>query len=154
MRPDRIIVGEVRGSEAFDMMQAMNTGHDGSLTTVHANSPRDALGRISNMILMAGFDLPARMIHEQVTSALQVIIQLTRLLDGSRRVVQITEISGMEGEHVALQDIFVYQQSGIDADGKVQGQLKATGIRPKFADRLRSFGVDLPKDIFDVARWG
>ncbi|HEU0021743.1 MAG TPA: CpaF family protein [Dehalococcoidia bacterium] len=154
MRPDRIIVGEVRGSEAFDMMQAMNTGHDGSLTTVHANTPRDALGRISNMILMAGFDLPARMIHEQVTSALQVIIQLTRLLDGSRRVVQITEISGMEGEHVALQDIFVHQQTGIDAEGKVLGQLKATGIRPKFADRLRSFGVDLPKDIFDVARWG
>jgi len=154
MRPDRIIVGEVRGPEAFDMMQAMNTGHEGSLTTVHANSPRDALARIENMILMAGFDLPVLVIREQIASAIHMIIQLARLVDGSRRIVQVTEVSGMEGNMVTLQDIFVFRQTGIDSDGRVIGELKATGIRPKFADRLKAFGMDLPEDIFNVRRWG
>ena len=154
MRPDRIIVGEVRGPEAFDMMQAMNTGHEGSLTTVHANSPRDALARIENMILMAGFELPVMVIREQIASAIHVIVQLARLVDGSRRIIQITEVSGMEGSMVSLQDIFVFRQTGIDPDGRVLGELKATGIRPKFADRLKAFGMDLPEDIFNVRRWG
>ncbi|MER3448662.1 MAG: hypothetical protein C4315_02460 [Chloroflexota bacterium] len=154
MRPDRIIVGEVRGPEAFDMMQAMNTGHEGSLTTVHANSPRDALARIENMILMAGFDLPVYVIREQIASAIHMIIQISRLVDGSRKIVQITEISGMEGNMVTLQDIFVFRQTGIDPEGRVLGELRATGIRPKFADRLKAFGMDLPEDIFNVRRWG
>jgi pilus assembly protein CpaF len=154
MRPDRIIVGEVRGPEAFDMMQAMNTGHEGSLTTIHANSPRDAIARIENMILMAGFDLPVIVIREQIASAIHMIIQLARLVDGSRRIVQITEVSGMEGNMVTLQDIFVFRQTGIDPDGRVLGELKATGIRPKFADRLKAFGMELPEDIFNVRRWG
>ena len=153
MRPDRIIVGEVRGMEAFDMLQAMNTGHEGSLTTVHANSPRDALGRIENMVLMAGFDLPIAAIREQISSALHVIVQLTRLADGTRRVVNVTEIAGMEGPVVTLQDIFVFRQEGIDRNGKVLGELKATGIRPQFTDRLHAFGVDVADDVFDVARW-
>ncbi len=154
MRPDRIIVGEVRGPEAFDMMQAMNTGHEGSLTTVHANSPRDALGRIENMVLMAGFDLAVSVIREQMASALHVIVQLSRLVDGTRKVVQLTEVAGMEGNLVTLQDIFFYKQTGIDAEGRVLGELHPTGIRPKFADRLRAFGMDLSEDIFDVGRWG
>ena len=153
MRPDRIIVGEVRGSEAFDMMQAMNTGHDGSITTVHANTPRDALSRIENMVLMAGLDLPVRMIHEQVASALDVIIQISRLMDGSRKVVQVAEVAGMEGEQVSLQEIFTFQQTGIGPDGTVKGELKATGIRPLFADRLEAYGVKLPDNIFDSSRW-
>ena len=153
MRPDRIIVGEVRGSEAFDMLQAMNTGHEGSFTTVHANSPRDALGRVENMVLMAGFDMPVRAIREQMASALHVIIQIARLIDGTRKVVQVTEVAGMEGNLVTLQDIFTYKQTGIDPEGKVLGQLGATGIRPKFDDRLLAFGADLPADIFNVARW-
>lgn len=153
MRPDRIIVGEVRGAEAFDMMQAMNTGHDGSVTTVHANSPRDALARIENMVLMAGLDLPLRQIQEQVASALDVIIQISRQMDGTRKVVQVTEIAGMEGAVVSLQDIFVYQQTGVDPQGKVLGELKATGIRPNFADRLQAYGVELPEDTFNAARW-
>ncbi len=154
MRPDRIIVGEVRGPEAFDMMQAMNTGHEGSLTTVHANSPRDALARIENMILMAGFDLPVYVIREQIASAIHMVIQISRLVDGSRKIVYITEVSGMEGNMVTLQDIFVFRQTGIDPEGRVLGELRATGIRPKFADRLKAFGMDLPEDIFNVRRWG
>jgi pilus assembly protein CpaF len=154
MRPDRIIVGEVRGSEAFDMMQAMNTGHEGSLTTVHANTPRDALSRIENMVLMAGFDLPVGVIRHDMASALHVIIQVARLADGTRRVTQLTEVSGMEGQLVSLQDIFVFRQEGIDGNGRVMGQLRATGIRPKFADRLQVYGVQLGEDIFNVARWG
>jgi pilus assembly protein CpaF len=154
MRPDRIIVGEVRGAEAFDMMQAMNTGHEGSLTTVHANSPRDALARIESMVLMAGFDLSVAVIREQMASALHVIVQLSRLVDGTRKVIQLTEVAGMEGSLVTLQDIFIYRQTGIDPQGRVLGELHATGIRPKFADRLRAFGMDLSEDIFDVGRWG
>jgi pilus assembly protein CpaF len=155
MRPDRIIVGEVRGSEAFDMMQAMNTGHEGSLTTVHANTPRDALARIENMVLMAGFDLPVVVIREQMASALHLIVQLSRLVDGSRRIVAVTEVSGMEGSLVTLQDIFVFKQTGIDlATGRVVGDLHPTGIRPRFADRLQAFGVGISDDIFNVGRWG
>jgi pilus assembly protein CpaF len=154
MRPDRIVVGEVRGSEAFDMMQAMNTGHEGSLTTVHANTARDALARIENMVLMAGFALPEKAIREQMASAFHLIIQLSRLLDGTRKIVQVAEVAGMEGNLVSLQEIFTFKQTGIGPEGRVLGELRATGIRPKFADRLRAFGVDLPGEIFDVARWG
>jgi pilus assembly protein CpaF len=135
------------------MMQAMNTGHEGSLTTVHANSPRDALARIENMVLMAGFELPVAVIREQMASALHVIVHLSRLVDGTRKVVQLTEISGMEGNLVTLQDIFIHRQTGIDPQGRVLGELRPTGIRPKFADRLRAFGMDLSEDIFDVGRW-
>jgi pilus assembly protein CpaF len=154
MRPDRIIVGEVRGPEAFDMMQAMNTGHEGSLTTVHANSARDALARIENMVLMAGFELPVAVIREQMASALHVIVHLSRLSDGTRRLMSLTEVSGTEGSLVTLQDIFVFKQTGVTQDGKVQGEMRATGIRPRFADRLHAYGVDLSADVFDVARWG
>ncbi len=153
MRPDRIIVGEVRGAEAFDMLQAMNTGHDGSITTVHANSPRDALSRIENMVLMAGLELPVRMIHEQIASALDVIVQISRLMDGSRKVVQVTEVAGMEGEQVSLQEIFKFEQTGVGPDGSVKGDLKATGIRPLFADRLEAYGVKLPDNLFNTTRW-
>ena len=141
MRPDRILVGEVRGPEAFDMMQAMNTGHEGSITTVHANSPRDALSRIENMIMMAGFELPIRAIREQMASALHLIVQISRLLDGSRRIIAITEVSGMEGELISLQDIFVMERKGLDAEGRVLGVLQSTGIRPRMADRFAHFGV-------------
>jgi pilus assembly protein CpaF len=153
MRPDRIIVGEVRGPEAFDMMQAMNTGHEGSLTTVHANSPRDALGRIENMVLMAGFELPVAVIREQMASALHVILQLSRLVDGTRRIVQVSEVAGMEGSLVTLQDIFVFKQAGLGPGGRVLGELHSTGIRPKFVERLRTFGQAISEDLFDVARW-
>jgi pilus assembly protein CpaF len=154
MRPDRIIVGEVRGSEAFDMMQAMNTGHEGSLTTVHANSPRDALARIENMVLMAGFELPVGVIREQMASALHLVVHLSRLFDGSRRIVDITEVSGMEGSIITLQDIFTFHQESITTEGQVEGQLQPTGLRPHFTDRLKAFGVVLPDDVFGMARWG
>jgi pilus assembly protein CpaF len=154
MRPDRILVGEVRGAEAFDMLQAMNTGHEGSLTTVHANSPRDALGRIENMVLMAGFDLPVTAIREQMASALHVIVQLARLSDGTRKVVNLTEVAGMEGPIITLQDIFVFRQTGIGPDGKVLGTLNPTGLRPKFADKFLAFGIDLGEEVFDGGRWG
>jgi len=153
MRPDRIIVGEVRGAEAFDMMQAMNTGHEGSLTTVHANTARDALGRIENMVMMAGFEMPINAIREQMASAFDVIIQLSRLSDGSRRIVSLTEVAGMEGPRISLQDVFAYKQQGIGPDGKVIGELAATGIRPQFADRIRTFGIELGADTFDIGRW-
>jgi pilus assembly protein CpaF len=148
MRPDRIIVGEVRSGEAFDMLQAMNTGHDGSLTTVHANTPRDALARIENMVLMAGFELPVRAIREQVASAVQLVVQVSRLRDGSRRVTHLTEIAGMEGQVVTLQDIFIFDQHGVDENGKVVGTLRSTGLRPKFADRIEAAGIDLPPELF------
>ena len=135
------------------MMQAMNTGHDGSLTTVHANSPRDALGRIENMVLMAGFDLPISAIREQMASALHVVVQLARHSDGRRRVVHLTEVAGMEGSLVTLQDIFSFKQRGIDAEGMVIGSLQPTGIRPRFADRLLAQGINLGEQIFNVGRW-
>jgi pilus assembly protein CpaF len=141
MRPDRIIVGEVRGDEAFDMMQAMNTGHEGSITTVHANTTRDALSRIENMVMLAGFELPTKAIREQMASALHLIVQVSRMIDGTRRVTALTEVAGMEGEVIALQDIFRFEQAGLDDDGRVRGDLKATGIRPHFTERFEHYGV-------------
>jgi pilus assembly protein CpaF len=148
MRPDRIIVGEVRSSEAFDMMQAMNTGHDGSFSTVHANTPRDALARIENMILMASLDLPSRAIREQIAAALHVVIQVSRFGDGSRRVTHISEVAGMEGQVLTMQDIFKYEQTGLSEEGRVVGHFKATGIRPRFADRFEHLPIRLPMGLF------
>lgn len=148
MRPDRIIIGEVRGAEAFDMLNAMNTGHEGSLSTVHANTPRDALARIENMVLMANLDLPDRAIREQTASALHLLIQLSRFTDGVRRVTHITECTGMEGEIITLQDLFMFQQTGVNEDGRVLGQIAPTGIRPGFAERFESAGVELPAELF------
>lgn len=148
MRPDRIIVGEVRGGEALDMLQAMNTGHDGSLTTLHANTPRDAISRLETMCLMAGMDLPVRVIREQIASAIDMIIQQSRLKDGTRKVTSITEIAGMEGETVVMTDIFKFQQTGIDPEGKVIGELKPTGIRPLFMPRLEAAGFKLGPEVF------
>jgi pilus assembly protein CpaF len=148
MRPDRIVVGEVRGPEAFDMMQAMNTGHEGSISTVHANSPRDALARIENMILMAGLDLPSRAIREQIASAIHVIIQIARMTDGTRKVTAVSEITGMEGQVITMQDIFKFEQTGLDSEGRVRGLFRSTGIRPKFAERFESLGIALAPNIF------
>lgn len=148
MRPDRIIVGEVRAGEAFDMMQAMNTGHDGSICTVHANTPRDALARVENMVLMAGFDLPVRAIREQIASAIHLIVHVSRLRDGTRRITQISEVSGMEQQTVTMQDIFVFQQESVSAEGRVKGRLMPTGIRPRVVERIEHAGVKLPPDLF------
>ncbi len=148
MRPDRIVVGEVRGGEALDMLQAMNTGHDGSLTTGHANAPRDMLSRLETMVLMAGMDLPVRAIREQIASAVDLIVQQSRLRDGSRKITHLTEVQGMEGEVITLQDIFVFDQTGCDEQGKVIGRFKPTGIRPKFLDKLSSNGINLPNETF------
>ena len=148
MRPDRIIVGEVRGPEAFDMMQAMNTGHEGSVSTVHANSPRDALARIENMILMANLDLPSRAIREQIASALHVVIQISRFSDGTRKLTHVSEVSGMEGQVVTMQDIFRFEQTGVDTEGRVRGVFRSTGIRPRFAERFESQGIQLRPGIF------
>jgi pilus assembly protein CpaF len=150
MRPDRIIVGEVRGAEALDMLQAMNTGHEGSLTTVHANTPRDALARMETMILFAGTNLPNRAMREQISSALDVVVQASRLADGSRRVTSITEITSMEGDIITAQEIFRFRRRGIGPDGKVIGEFEATGVRPTFLDRLRIAGVDIPTDLFGL----
>ena len=150
MRPDRIIVGEARGGEALDMLQAMNTGHDGSLTTVHSNSPRDTLSRIETMVLMSGMELPIRAIREQVASAIDLIVHLHRLRDGTRRVTHVTEVVGMEGDVITTQDIFLFDYGmGIDDTGRYLGKLKATGIRPSFSDHLENLGVTLPADIFE-----
>jgi pilus assembly protein CpaF len=148
MRPDRIIVGEVRGGEALDMLQAMNTGHDGSISTIHANAPRDALSRIETMVLMAGFDLPSKAIREQVASALNVILQLSRMSDGTRKVVTVSEVTGMEGDVVVMQDIFVFEKRGVDRDGKVLGEYRATGVRPKFLDAVHAAGIHLGANVF------
>ncbi|HSM70122.1 MAG TPA: CpaF family protein, partial [Anaerolineales bacterium] len=148
MRPDRIVVGECRGGETLDMLQAMNTGHDGSLTTLHANSPRDALSRMETMVLMAGMDLPLKVVRQQISSAIDLIIQQTRLKDGSRKVTAITEVAGMEGETVVLTDVFKFEQTGVGQDGKIIGDLKATGIRPIFGPRLEAAGFKLSGDIF------
>jgi pilus assembly protein CpaF len=152
MRPDRIILGEVRGPEALDMLQAMNTGHEGSLATIHANTPRDALARLENMVGMAGVSLTPRAIRQQIASAITVVLQASRLADGTRKVVSMQEITGMEGEVISMQEIFRFEQTGIDADGKVQGHFCATGVRPRFADRLRMFGAAVPEDNFDPDR--
>ncbi|HEY0843241.1 CpaF family protein [Methylotenera sp.] len=152
MRPDRIIVGEVRGPEVVDMLQAMNTGHEGSMATVHANTPRDALTRLENMMGMAGFNLPTKAMREQISSALTAIVHITRLSDGQRKVTNIKEITGMESEVITMQDIFVYEQTGVSDKGVVQGHLKATGIRPKFIERLRVHGVQISDNLFDPTK--
>jgi pilus assembly protein CpaF len=149
MRPDRIIVGEVRGGEALDMLQAMNTGHDGSLTTVHSNAPRDTLARIETMVLMAGMDLPMRAIREQVASALDLIVHIHRLRDGTRRITHVTEVVGMEGDIITLQDLMLFDYGmGVDENGKYAGYLKATGIRPAFSEHLENYGIHLPAELF------
>ena len=149
MRPDRIIVGEVRGEEALDMLQAMNTGHDGSLTTVHANSPRDAVSRLEVMVSLANSNMQLVSVRQQIASAVHVLVQASRMSDGSRRVVSITEVTGMEGEMVTLQDLFVFEKRGLDPDGHVVGRFAATGIRPKFYEKLLSAGIRLRPDLFD-----
>jgi len=141
MRPDSIVVGEVRGEEALDMLQAMNTGHDGSLSTVHANSPRDALSRVETMVLMAGMELPLRAIRQQISGALDLIVQLSRLRDGSRRITSITEVLGMESETITLQEIVRFEQRGVDAEGRVQGVFAPTGVRPELLRRLETMGL-------------
>ena len=150
MRPDRIIVGECRGGEALDMLQAMNTGHDGSMSTGHANSPRDMLARLETMVLMAGVDLPLRAIREQVSSAVDLIVHQSRLKDGTRRIVNITEVQGMEGDVIVMQDVFVFEQTGV-VEGKIQGRLRPTGIRPKFVEKFEVMGIHLPRGLFGFA---
>ena len=147
MRPERIVVGECRGGEALDMLQAMNTGHDGSMTTAHSNSPRDTLSRMETMVLMAGMDLPIKAIREQIASAIDLIVHQERMRDGSRRIVAVTEVQGMEGDVVVMQDIFVFEQTGVEG-GKVIGRLKATGVRPKFIDKFEQYNIYLPPNIF------
>jgi pilus assembly protein CpaF len=149
MRPDRIVIGEVRGGEAIDMLQAMNTGHDGSLTTVHANTSRDALSRLETMIQMTGMRLSDRAMRQQIASAVNLIIQVARLTDGTRRITSISEITGMEGDTVSMQDIFLFERTGMDANGKVMGRFRATGIRPRFAERLKAYGMQLPRVFFE-----
>jgi pilus assembly protein CpaF len=152
MRPDRIILGEVRGAEALDMLAAMNTGHEGSLATVHANTPRDALTRLENMINLAGMSLPPKTMRQQIASAISVVIQATRLNDGRRKIVSIQEITGMEGEVINMQEIFAFKRTGVDQNGTVRGHFCATGVRPKFVERLQAFGIHLPDEIYDPAR--
>jgi pilus assembly protein CpaF len=147
MRPDRIIVGECRGGEALDMLQAMNTGHDGSMSTGHANSPRDMLSRLETMVLMAGVDLPLRAIREQVSSAVDLVVHQSRLKDGTRRITNITEVQGMEGDVIVMQDVFVFEQTGV-VEGKIQGRLRPTGIRPKFVEKFEVMGIHLPRGLF------
>ncbi len=149
MRPDRIVVGEVRGEEALDMLQAMNTGHDGSLTTVHANSPRDAIARVETMAMMANLNLPEKAVRRQIASAIQLIVQISRFSDGTRRITYMTEITGMEEDIVSMQDVFVFEKHGISPDGRVIGAFTATGIRPKFAERLKASGINVPASWFD-----
>jgi pilus assembly protein CpaF len=149
MRPDRIVVGEVRGGEAIDMLQAMNTGHDGSLTTIHANAPRDALARLETMVAMAGFNLPPRAVKEQIAAAVHIVIQVARHSDGTRRLTHLSEVIGMEEDVITMQDIFIFEKHGIDEEGRVVGRFRPTGIRPRFADRLRVCGIHLPIEMFD-----
>ena len=149
MRPDRIVVGEVRGEEALDMLQAMNTGHDGSLTTVHANTPRDALTRVETMIAMGATNLPEKAMRQQIASAVQIVVQQTRLSDGTRKVTTVSEITGMEGDIITMQDIFVFEKMGVTKEGKVTGRFRATGVRPKVAERMKGYGILLPTDMFD-----
>jgi pilus assembly protein CpaF len=152
MRPDRIVIGEVRGAEAVDMLQAMNTGHEGSLTTIHANTPRDALSRLENMIGMANLNLPHKAARQQIASAITVVIQTLRLIDGKRKITSIQEITGMEGDIITMQEIFVFKQSGVGEEGEVQGYFQASGVRPKFSERLRAYGVLLPDSMFDPTK--
>lgn len=152
MRPDRIILGEIRGGEALDMLQAMNTGHDGSLTTIHANTPRDALTRVETMVAMAGLNLPSKALRYYISSAIDVIIQMTRLSDGTRKLTGLQEITGMENEIITLQEIFSFEQTGVDPKGKVKGRFKASGIRPKFTERFQGLGITVPSNIFDPSK--
>src|SRR5947207_8060337 len=152
MRPDRIVIGEVRGGESIDMLQAMNTGHDGSLTTIHANTPRDALSRLETMIQMTGMRLSDRAMHQQIASAINIVVQVGRLSDGSRRVTSISEITGMEGETITMQDIFLYERTGVDSQGQVLGRFRPTGIRPRFAERLRACGLQQPRVFIEEIR--
>jgi pilus assembly protein CpaF len=152
MRPDRIVIGEVRGAEAVDMLQAMNTGHEGSLTTIHANTPRDALSRLENMVGMANLNFPNRAARQQIASAITVVVQSLRLIDGKRKITSIQEITGMEGEVITMQEIFAFKQTGIGSSGDVEGYFQATGVRPKFMDRLHAFGVRLSDEMFDPTR--
>src|SRR5438445_5591914 len=149
MRPNRIIVGEVRGEEALDMLQAMNTGHDGSLTTIHANSPRDALARMETMAVMANLNLPEKAVRKQMASAIAIVIQVSRFNDGSRRVTHISEITGMEEDVISMQDIFIFERQGVSADGRVLGRFVATGVRPKFAEKLKASGISVPASYFE-----
>jgi pilus assembly protein CpaF len=149
MRPDRIVLGEVRGGEALDMLQAMNTGHDGSLTTIHANNPRDAIARLETMSLMAELNLPDKAIRQQIASAISIIVQIARLSDGTRRVTHITELTGVADEMVSLQDIFVFDRLGVTPNNRVHGRFRATGIRPTFAERLKVAGVQLAPNIYE-----
>jgi pilus assembly protein CpaF len=149
MRPDRIVVGEVRGEEAFDMLQAMNTGHEGSLTTVHANTQRDALARVESMFSMANLNIPERAMRQQIAAAIHAVVQIARLSDGTRKVMTVSEVTGMEGDVISMQDIFVFERYGIDETGRVRGVFRATGIRPKFADKLATAGCRLRANLFD-----
>jgi pilus assembly protein CpaF len=149
MRPNRIIVGEVRGEEALDMLQAMNTGHDGSLTTVHANSPRDALYRLDSMVAMANLNIPDKAIRQQVASAIEIVVQIARQADGTRKVTAVSEITGMEREMITMQDIFLFEKTGIGGDGRVLGRFRATGLRPRCCDRLAAAGIHLPATMFE-----
>jgi len=151
MRPDRIIIGEVRGEESFDMLQAMNTGHEGSMTTIHANSPRDALSRLESMVYMVpGLNLPERSVRQQIASAITIVVQCSRLADGSRKVMSISEITGMDENVISMQEIFSFQRKGIGPDGRVVGAFKPSGIRPKFLERLRVAGIQLPPSLFET----
>jgi pilus assembly protein CpaF len=155
MRPDRIVVGEIRDAAALDMLQAMNTGHDGSICTVHANSPRDVLSRVETMVLMAGMDLPVRAIREQIANAVDVIVHQSRFKDGSRRMTHVTEVVGMEGDIITLQDLFLFDhQMGLDEEGRALGRLKSTGLRPKFIDKLAAHGVNVDGSAFAFERLG
>ncbi|NTU75613.1 MAG: CpaF family protein, partial [Anaerolineaceae bacterium] len=149
MRPDRIIVGEIRDEAALDMLQAMNTGHDGSMTTAHSNSPRDTLARMETMTLMAGMDLPMRAIREQIASAIHLIVHQERMRDGTRKVVNITEVTGMEGEIITMTDLFIFEQQGYE-NGKIIGRMRPTGLRPKFMDKIEDSGIHLPLSVFGV----
>jgi pilus assembly protein CpaF len=149
MRPDRVILGEIRSGEAFDMLQAMNTGHDGSMTTVHANTPRDALSRVEQMIGMSGIDISPKSARAQIASAIHVVLQLERLSDGSRRLTSLAEVTGMEGEIILMQEIFKFQREGLDENGKIIGEMRPMGIRPKFMEQLKARGIDLPSSLFD-----
>jgi pilus assembly protein CpaF len=149
MRPDRIVIGEVRGAEAIDMLQAMNTGHDGSLTTIHANTPRDALARLETMIQMTGMRLSDRAMRQQIASAINLVIQVARLTDGTRRITSISEITGMEGDTITMQEVFIFERRGVDKDGKVLGRFRPTGVRPRFAERLKIYGMQLPRSFFE-----
>ena len=149
MRPDRIVIGECRGPEAMDMLQAMNTGHEGSLTTVHANDTRDALGRLEMMVGMAGFEIPIWVIRRQIASAVHVIVQVNRLLGGSRKIVRISEVTGMEGDNFSMQDVFAFRQTGVDGQRRAQGYFEVTGVRPKCMERLEAWGVGFPPQTFE-----